>query len=160
MFSFYTSILRCSGHEASKINDMFFSTTKPTCAPSKLQVLRLLRTLCETVIGGWGARLFLGISAGKVLEEEMLSEFIWTTTHFLRPGEAGALAAPSYREWIINISRGGVHSSKADIIIPTGRQNTISCFFFLLLNKLKNPLFSFHFFSFLGRSRYNEENLD
>lgn len=66
-----------------------------TCAPPKLQVLKLL-TLWETATGGGGACLFLGFSIGKVLEDEMLSEFIWSTACFLGPGEAGALTAPCY----------------------------------------------------------------
>lgn len=61
-------------------------------------MLRLLGTPCDAPRGGRGARLFLGISAGRVLEEEATCPFIPAPTCLLNPGETGALAAPSYEE--------------------------------------------------------------
>lgn len=74
---------------------------QPTCAPLRWQLLRLLGTLCDATMGGCGARLFLGISAGsvlEVLEEETASTFTLAGACLLRPGEVGALTAPSFEE--------------------------------------------------------------
>lgn len=51
--------------------------------------------LLDAPMGGWGACLFLGISAGKVLEQEAASPYTPTPTCPLRPGETEALTAPS-----------------------------------------------------------------
>lgn len=140
---------------------------QPTCGPLTWQVLRLLGTLCDAPMGGWGARLFLGISAGRVQEEETPCAFIPTPTSLLRPGDAGALTAPSCEEGNVHFVsqaetvKENLHSSEAaanstiiHVTSPASRRHyrTISAFFFLLLNKLRNPVFSFCFFFFFGRS--------
>lgn len=73
---------------------------EPTGVPLRWQVLRLLGTLWDTLMGGWGARLFLGISAGGVFQVETSCPF----TCLLRPGEAGRLPATSYKEGNVQFS--------------------------------------------------------
>lgn len=77
------------------MQDSFFN---PTCAPFRWQLLRLLGTLCDGPIGGCGARLFLGISAARVSEEGKASSLTLIEGCLLRPGEVGALNAPSCEE--------------------------------------------------------------
>lgn len=102
-------------------------------------------------MGGWGAGLFLGISACRVSEEDTTCPFLPALTCWLGPGETGALTATCCEE------EGGHFGDKirfnktniwVNVFHKAATWHTISDFFFPLLNKLRNP----EFFFFFGRS--------
>lgn len=68
-----------------------------TC-PLRWQVLRLLGTLCDTPMGGWGAGLFFGISASMEFEDDTDRPFRLTPSRLSGPGKTCALTATSFQE--------------------------------------------------------------
>lgn len=84
----------------------------------------------------------MGKSAGRVFEEE--------ATCPLKPGETGALGSPSYKKEREHF--GVNHMFRRSPSHEQRRWRTIGVFFLPLLNKLRNAVLLFCFFSLFRRS--------